>query len=143
MGAIIALAVDATSRGYSLSGLALAAQGAAQQAASPLVQKRANQFFVTLMNDGSSDIYYTLDSAAVGVNEISDTAVTAAGGTIGFDALPLSTCQCAKIPAGVWVDERLDHLTDLTLIVKCASGKTSTLRFWVSSQSMPGAQGPY
>lgn len=129
-GNIIALGVDATSRGYAIQSLQWGGQ---------TVQQRPNQFYVTLLNDGSNDIFFAFDSAAPGTNEIADTSITSAGGTIAFDALTSSICQCGKIPAGVWMDVRIDRMVDQTLIVKCASGKTSTLRMWPSSQLMPGA----
>jgi len=130
IGYIIALTVDGTSRGYDLTPLAYFGAHNGQN----------NQMYWTFNVDGISDVFYAFDSAAVGVNEISDTAILAAGSTLAFDSpgLGLATCMCGKIPAGVWKDERVDHFSHKTLILKCATGKSSTLRFWLSSQPMAG-----
>lgn len=136
VGQVLALAVDATSRGYSISPLTFAGQGALQG-------NRPNQFYLRLFNDGANNVYFAFDSAAVSVNEISDTAITSAGGTLAFDTLPANTCQCDVIGPGDYQDVRIDKFEDVTLIVKCASGKTSTLRIRARSQSMPGITNPY
>ena|ERR1700733_4861243 len=127
---IVVVTVDSTSRGYDLTKLAFFGAHNGQ----------GNQMYWSLQNDGANDIYYALDSAAVGVNEISDTAILAAGSTLAFDSpgAGLATCMCAKINAGIWKDERIDHLVDKTLILKCAAGNTSTIRIWLSSQPMAG-----
>lgn len=128
-GFIAVIAVDGTSRGYDLTALQL--QDEAPAVAQGQIQ---NEVFFTLENTGTSPIYFAFDSAAVGVNTINDAAATAAGGALTFVA-----GGCASIPGPGARDERINRQIDKTLVVKCATGQTSTLRIEVTSQSLPGA----
>jgi hypothetical protein len=136
VGYIIALNVDATSRGYDLTQLCL-------QDEDPSVQRgtRKNDVYLTLENcDSANAIYFGFDSANVSVNQISDTNVQAAGAApLVFDSLPSATCQAATVRPNVTRDIRINRLVDRTLILKCAASTTAVLRIGVTSKSLSGA----
>lgn len=145
-GEILALSVDATSRGYDIS--ALTWNGV------PLTKlSNNNKYYLSMQCEGAGDVYFALDRAAAGTNSIDDTAAIAAGSPLvlpaasSFSSAPdyIRTFASAVYPAHLVaglppIDVRIDHLIDRTIIVKCASGKTATLRFWPSSQNEPGAE---
>lgn len=144
VGQIIALAVDATSRGYDISQLkwnGVPIQKIAQH----------NHFFLSIQCE-TNDVYFAFDQAAAGLNSIDDTSAIAAAGTMVTPAITsvsaapdyIPTLTAAAPPAHLVgglppIDVRIDHLVDKTLIVKCAAGKTATLRMWPSSQNEPAA----
>jgi hypothetical protein len=132
VGQVIAITVDATSRRYDLTQLLWQEMRQGNLG-------DADAFFVSFQTD-SNNVFFLLDSdaAAATANAVSDTATLNPG-----DALVLPTASPfpgAVIIAGLPpVDVRLNRQVDKTLIVKCAAAKTSVLRFWPSSQRMPGA----
>lgn len=130
IGQVVALTIDATSRGYDISQLLW--QGQKQGNAGDV-----DAFYLSFQAE-SNDVYFLFDSDAAGTNSIDDSLAIAAG-----TALSLTTGTSfppAKIIAGLPpVDVRIERAVDKTLIVKCASGKSAILRFWPSSQRMPGA----
>lgn len=146
---VLALTVDATSRGYDLTALPWNEVGVTKGG-------NRNHFFLSVQCEGTGDVYFILDRAPVGTNTIDDTTSIAAGtaftkatiqtpasATAAPDYTP--TYSTALYPAHLVaglppVDIRIDRQIDKTLIVKCASGKTATLRFWPSSKNEPGAE---
>lgn len=132
LGQIIALAVDATSRGYDLTALLW-------NGVTAVTKAKQDEFFLSFEAE-TNDVYFGFSGNAPGADTILDTTITAAGGTPALDAGPTFTsAQCAKIVNGLPpVDYRIVRTVDKTLIVKCAAGKTATLRFWTSSKSVPG-----
>ena len=132
-GQVVAITVDATSRGYDLTQLLWGGEKTGDL-------KREDHFFVSFQTD-SNNVYFLLDSAAVGTHAIDDTQAIAAG--TALTTLPAGIGNAfppAVIIAGLPpVDVRIERQVDKTLIVKCASAKTSILRFWLSSQRDPGS----
>jgi len=120
-GAVMALAVDATSREYDLSVIALGVD---------FGQKPNADFYVDIDADGNN-VYYTF-SAASG-KTVDDTAAIAAAGAVVF------TANAAKI---IWANTTKPLYYNRSLHrymqVKCAAGKTATLRLHVSSTLRPG-----
>jgi hypothetical protein len=131
LGAICVIAVTATSEGYDLTSLKFPDERPNVPGSAGV----ANQIWLTLENTGSSPVFFVLDSAVVGTNTISDTATTSAGSAITFVSGGCASVQAAPDRR----DVRIDRQVDRTLIVKCSSGNTSTLRVTISSQSLPGA----
>lgn len=124
-GATIALAIDATSRPYDLQSVVLGSDGS---------KSPTDHVFLTLQNDGANTIYFAC--AASNANAIDDTAVLAAGSPLSF-----ANGYCAPLFAGSSIDFRVQKTLHRYLIVKCASGKTSTLRFYASSQPNASSTG--
>lgn len=132
VGQIIALNVDATSRGYDLT--ALLWNGV------PANKSGLEDYFYLSMQCETNDVFYAFDGQAVGADAIDDTQATAAGGTPALDTPgALVHAQCARLISGLpEVPVRINRGIDKTLILKCASGKTAIIRIWASSQSTPG-----
>lgn len=130
LGQPICLSVDSTSRGYDLSQLPW--NGVKQGKVGDV-----NAFFISIQCE-TADVYYLFDSAAPGTNAIDETISIAAGTALSLKSA--SPYYPAHLPFGNSpLDIYLEHLVDKTLIVKCASGKTATLRIWPCSNSLPGA----
>lgn len=132
-GQIIALAVDATSRGYDISQLLLNGVKAGKIG-------DVNAFFLSMQCEGN-DVYFLFDQAAPGTNSIDDTLSIAAGtAALTLTSGSGSAFPPSHLPVGnTMVDFYVERLIDKTLIVKCAAGKTAVLRFGPSSNSLPGA----
>lgn len=118
---IISLAVDATSRSYSIASLALGGVTPEEDT------MRRLETWITLQADGG-DVFYTVSASAATVD---DTAKIAVG-----NALAYAATYCAKIKQDDRHEFRLDRARDLFINVKTSAG-TATLRFWASSN--PGA----
>jgi hypothetical protein len=140
VGFVVCQAVDSTSRGYDMTALNF-------QDEDPLIlsknSSKQNYIWVD-MEAITADIYFAFDSAAVGTNTILDTTTNTAGTawTAPGWTPPASantSYPCGHIAAGTIRPVRVDRQTDRTLILKCASGSTATLRMTPSSQSLPGA----
>jgi hypothetical protein len=146
IGFVLVQSVDQTSHGYDMTVLTM-------QDENFLLAKQGlckNEAWWDLEAIGG-DIFFVFDTAAVGTNTIDDTVTNAAGTawsnakntnnlTNGFPPGGSATAfPCARIASGTIRPVRVDRMNDKTLILKCASGNTATLRMTPSSQSLPGA----
>jgi len=116
-GKVLAVAVDATARAYDLTALAFGDD--------PYQAVKAQFCDITVQADGN-DIFFYFDSATG--SALSDTAVVSAGGTAAF-----ADTYAAKIDSGTFQTFRIRRNLDKFIQVKCASGKTATLRLYASS----------
>lgn len=133
MGQVICLAVDSTSRAYDISKLAW-------NGVSVVKTSNRNEHFISLQCE-SNDVYFAFSSTAQGSAETIDDTASVTAGSVTALALPSTPFPPAHLVAGLPpIDVRLDRQVDVTLIVKCVSGKTATLRIWPSSQNYPGAE---
>lgn len=122
LGKVAAQAVDATSRVYDLTALALG--GATWRSGVK------DFLYLTIQADGA-DIYYALDSVNTGT--INDTAATAAGSPMAF-----GTTAPVVIKNGLSAEVRIARDVDRYLLLKTATG-TATARIYASSQPTPAA----
>jgi hypothetical protein len=123
LGFVAAQAVDATSRRYDLTGLALG--GATWK---PGVK---DFLYLTIQADGG-DVYYATNSTNAGT--IDDTASTAAGSTMAFGAT-----APVLIKNGAAAEVRVARDVDRFLLLKCPSGSTAIARIYASSEPTPAA----
>lgn len=131
-GVCAAVAVTATAYAYDLTALTFDGAG--------LVPNQADPVYVHLDADGA-DIYYVTSplapAAALTANPLNPATTIAANGTLAY-----ANTSSGHIVGGMGgVDVRLDRIQDKSLVLVCASGKTSTLRIWASSQRVPSAGG--
>ena len=122
-GQVLALGIDATARPYSLTSLAFGRTDPPQE--SP----KREHVFLTLQVAGNQDVYFYFASATA--SDLDDTAKVAAGSTLSF-----ANTYAWRLPVGEERTFRLDRNVDKFLIVKCASGLTSTLLIAASSEAL-------
>jgi|SRR6266850_2886624 len=120
-GEMLCIAVDATSREYDLWTIALGTDG---------TKKPEAKFYLTASADGNN-VYYT--TSALSGKTVDDTATVAAAGAVAFTANAADVIFAStKEPIYVGRGE------SRYLQIKCASGKTATLRVRLSSCLRPG-----
>lgn len=129
--AVVAQAVDATSRHYDLTvlqlvdeALTVAPGGQVKNEVRLLVQAESNSVYVAFYSDGTK----TID----------DTNINTAG--TAWTKSPSSTASApAVIPAGTSRVFRIDRQVDKQIYLKCSGTNTATARIYQLSQSLPGA----
>ena len=121
-GLVCAVSVDATSRPYDMSTLDW-------YGSSPTNNRPNQEYMLSLYADGG-DVHVAFGSATLTVD---DTAKVSAGGTLAFTANATYV-----IPSSQERTFRIRRITDAWIAMKTASG-TAVLRFYVSSNRVPGA----
>ncbi len=120
-GAMLCISIDSTSHEYDLWTIALGTDS---------TKKPEGKFYLSLAADGN-DVYYT--TSATASKTVDDTAVVSAGAAVAFTA-NAADIIFASTKEQIYIDR-----TDARYLqVKCASGKTATLRIRLSSCLRPG-----
>jgi len=128
-GAVIALAVDSTARGYDVGLIDLGGVTPQQDV------KRRHEVIVWLQAE-SNDVYFYFadgtapDVAPAAVAGVDNTAALAAGTPLAYDNAYCGVLKAGMPPLPFSIDRSIDRF----IVVKTAAS-TATIRFWAGSTS--------
>lgn len=122
MGKIWVQTVDSTARPYQIALMPFGGKAIVNAA-------QADHIYLTMLAE-TNDVFYYFDSATG--SSLSDTAANTAGVAVSATTMSAVATYCAKLPAGIPVNVRIERSVDKWLQLKTASAG-ATVRIWASS----------